>query len=187
MGGARRRPLQNSQRVLLAKPHEGERTTGSVRGRGATGASEGSGMRSSAPRWRAATGNGAAARAERPGGQTSRPIAKPHEGGGERVRVGTGGAMRTSRPTATGPHHGTREEAQRDRTTGYARKRHGTAPWSARGTGGARARAGGGERGVFGASYQKRKVLQKKISFCIVSEKRFAFHFSTIRRFSCYG
>ena len=114
-----------------------------------------------------------------------------------------GGAMGTSRPTATGPHHGIREETPRDRTMGHARPHHGTretAPRDTRGSAtgphhgarGARAvrgegRAGGGERGVLGASYQKRKVLQKKISFCIVSEKRFAFHFSIIRRFSCYG
>ena len=58
VGGARRRPLQNSQRVLLAKPHEGERTTGAM-GRG----------QSRAPRrWR----GGAMG--------TSRPTAMPHGG-----------------------------------------------------------------------------------------------------------
>ena len=37
------------------------------------------GMPSRTPRWRAATGNGAAARAGRPGGRPSRPTAMPHE------------------------------------------------------------------------------------------------------------
>ena len=93
-------PLQNSQRVLLAKPR-----TAAVSYRGRCGA---------------------AARAGRPGGQASRPAAtgdgrcaRQRGTGVERTQRDTsvvrGGAMGTSRPTATGHGRGAR---QRDTSVG---------------------------------------------------------------------
>ena len=86
---------------------------------------------SRAPRWRAATGNGAAARAGRPGGQASRPTAKPHErcarpwvmrgrNGpmGHTLRVLLGASpcapyspRRARRPVTTAPHGAHRQAA----------------------------------------------------------------------------
>ena len=69
-------------------PRHGEREFRTTPSRTREGArrGRGHGMPCRAPQWRAATGNGAAARAGRPGGQASRPTGTGH-GDGARARV----------------------------------------------------------------------------------------------------
>ena len=167
-GGARRRPPQNSQRVLLGKPRNGTAPRGAAHGRGTSrearrpiiappgscgsvGHCEGARVQSRAPRrgaaarwghralpqrdtsvecgeptraWGTSVGRG---NGERRGCAGNGPrkwkrarvrATGPHHGARGNARVG--GAMGTSRPTATGHERGARDDGSgpRRRTTG---------------------------------------------------------------------
>ena len=113
VGGARRRPLQNSQRVLFAKPRawgRGGQGRGGARVRAARGCARRGGA-DAKPRTAVASRHrryGAAARIGSPDGRASRPTAKPHAGCARPRGTATGPRDGTiPRGAATGPDHGT--------------------------------------------------------------------------------